>query len=95
METIKLTTRVDRDGNLTIQLPKDLADRELEIILVYQQNKLEKSAKTPEELGWPPGFFEKTAGCLADENLVRYSPCEYENRETIEQLSFRGGNINI
>ncbi len=84
METIKLTTRVDREGNLTIQLPKDLADRELEIILVYQHKTLEKSAKTPEELGWPPGFFEKTAGCLADENLVIYPQGEYENREPIE-----------
>ncbi len=86
METVKLTTRVDREGNLTIQLPKNLADIELEIILVYQQKKLEKSVKTPEELGWLPGFFEKTAGCLADENLVRYPQGEYENREPIEPL---------
>ncbi|WP_242053724.1 hypothetical protein [Nostoc sp. FACHB-888] len=28
--------------------------------------------KTPEELGWPPGFFEQTAGCLQDDPLVRY-----------------------
>ena len=47
MKTIKLTTPVDREGNLTIQLPKDLADRELEIILVYQHKELEKPAKTP------------------------------------------------
>lgn len=79
METIKLTTRVDKEGNLTIQLPKDLANTDIEIILVYQQKKLEKSAKTPEELGWHPGFFEKTVGCLADKNLVRYSQGEYEN----------------
>ncbi|MEM1169355.1 MAG: hypothetical protein AAGJ08_09860 [Cyanobacteria bacterium P01_H01_bin.35] len=61
METVKLTTPVDRQGNLTIQLPKYLAYRELE-----------KSAKIPEELGWLPGFFEKNSGCLVDENLVRY-----------------------
>ncbi|MDY7008034.1 MAG: hypothetical protein SWX82_29895 [Cyanobacteriota bacterium] len=51
METLKLTTRVDRERSLTIKLPKDLADRDLEIILVYQHKELEKSAKTPKELG--------------------------------------------
>jgi hypothetical protein len=40
--------------------------------------------KTPEELGWPPGFFEQTAGCLQDDPLVRYPQDEYENRGTIE-----------
>ena len=84
METIKLKTRADSDGKLTVQLPQYLGDLELDIILVYQPVELEKSAKTPEELGWPPGFFERTAGCLAEENLVRYPQGEYENREPIQ-----------
>ncbi len=29
METIKLTTRVDKEGNLIIKLPKNLAYRDL------------------------------------------------------------------
>ncbi len=32
--------------------------------------------KTPEELGWPPGFFEQTAGCLQDDPLVIPFLCE-------------------
>lgn len=40
--------------------------------------------KTPEELGWPAGFFEQTAGCLQDEPLVRYPQGEYEIREPLE-----------
>jgi putative addiction module CopG family antidote len=40
--------------------------------------------KTPEELGWPPGFFEQTAGCLQDDPLVRYPQGEYELRESLE-----------
>lgn len=40
-------------------------------------------AKTPEELGWPSGFFEQTAGCLQDNPLVRYPQGEYEQRETL------------
>ena len=79
METIKLKTRANPDGKLTIQLPKNVGNAELEIILVYQPVELKKPAKTPEELGWPPGFFERTAGCLADENLVRYPQSEYSS----------------
>ncbi|MBE9058858.1 DUF2281 domain-containing protein [Sphaerospermopsis sp. LEGE 08334] len=40
--------------------------------------------KTPEELGWPPGFFEETAGCLADDPIQRYPQGEYEEREQLE-----------
>lgn len=80
METIKLKTRANPDGKLTIQLPQNVGDLELEIILVYQPVELKKPAKTPEELGWPSGFFERTAGCLADENLVRYPQSEYSSQ---------------
>lgn len=38
------------------------------------------NAKTPEELGWPPGFFERTAGCLKDEPLIRYPQGELQER---------------
>jgi len=36
--------------------------------------------KTPEELGWSPGFFERTAGCFQDEPLVRYPQGELQER---------------
>ena len=36
--------------------------------------------KTPEELGWSPGFFERTAGCFEGEPLVRYPQGEPEER---------------
>jgi plasmid stability protein len=36
--------------------------------------------KTPEELGWPPGFFERTAGRWEGEPLIRGEQGEYEQR---------------
>lgn len=36
--------------------------------------------KTPEELGWPPGFFERTAGSFEDEPLIRYPQGELQER---------------
>jgi plasmid stability protein len=40
-------------------------------------------AKIPEELGWPPGFFERTFGCLRDDPIVRWPQGEYEEREQL------------
>ena len=36
--------------------------------------------KTPEELGWSPGFFERTAGKWEGEPLIRGEQGEYEQR---------------
>lgn len=41
-------------------------------MVIYQSLDPSTPQKTPEELGWTPGFFEQTAGCLQDEPLVRY-----------------------
>jgi hypothetical protein len=84
MQIIKLKAKVDAEGEVTIKMPQDLANKELEIAIVYQLVSPESSTQTPESLGWPSGFFEQTAGCLADEPLVRYPQGEYENREPIE-----------
>ncbi|WP_016951730.1 DUF2281 domain-containing protein [Anabaena sp. PCC 7108] len=46
--------------------------------------KSQPPQKSPEELGWPPGFFEETAGCLADDPIQRYPQGEYEEREQLE-----------
>ncbi|WP_157453399.1 hypothetical protein [Coleofasciculus chthonoplastes] len=35
---------------------------------------------TPEELGWSPGFFERTAGKWQGEPLTREEQGEYEQR---------------
>lgn len=44
------------------------------------QPDMKTVTKTPEELGWPPGFFERTAGCFQDEPLVRYPQGELQER---------------
>lgn len=76
METIKLHGHVDADGILKLQLPVELADQELEVYVV---------APAPErKRGWPPGYFERTAGSLADDPIERPSQGNYEARELLE-----------
>lgn len=62
MQSIKLKSRVSSDGILQLQVPLELANKELELVIVYQPLEPVTKPKTPEELGYPPDFFEKTAG---------------------------------
>ncbi len=39
--------------------------------------------KTPEELGWPPGYFEETYGSFRDEPLERGPQGEYPVRNKL------------
>lgn len=52
----------------------------VQVIATIQPVILAK-AKTPEDLGYPPDFFEKTAGCFQDEPLVRYPQGQLQERD--------------
>jgi hypothetical protein len=65
---LKLKSKVDAEGRLLLQLPQQLANKELEIII---SDSDEEAIPTPEELGYPADFFEKTAGKWEGEILVR------------------------
>lgn len=45
---------------------------------------IDKEAPTAEELGWPPGFFEETAGMWQGEPLTRGEQGEYEIRKKMQ-----------
>ena len=48
MQTFQLTSHVNPDGILQIQLPADLADKDVEIVLTIQAKTLENTAKLSE-----------------------------------------------
>jgi hypothetical protein len=64
---LKLKSTVDAEGKLFLQLPQSFANQELEIII----NSVKEKMPTPEELGYPADFFERTAGQWEGELLVR------------------------
>ncbi len=47
-------------------------------------NDATPAPKTPEELGWPPGFFEDTFGSIDDPAFKRYPQGEFEKREPLD-----------
>jgi hypothetical protein len=90
MQSIKLKAHVGPDGLLKLEVPIGMFDTELEVLVVVQPVALPKATTTngdhkptPEELGWPPGFFERTAGALADDPLIIDSEGDYEVREKL------------
>jgi hypothetical protein len=84
MESIKIRQRVGQDGILHLNIPVGMQDKEVEVMVIYQSLEIATATKTPEDLGWTSGFFEQTAGCLADDPIQRYPQGEFEEREPIE-----------
>lgn len=70
MRTIRVVEKTDKDGMLRLHVPLGKPDREFEIVLVVQLHEAPSKAATPEELGWPPGYFD-LAGSIDDETFTR------------------------
>jgi len=86
MQSVTLRSRVGRDGILKLEVPVGLADADIEVIVTIQPlnppaDKILED-RSPEALGWPPGFFEKFAGCLPDFPEIEPEG-DYEVREEL------------
>lgn len=86
MRVVQLTMTPDADGVLRFAIPAgaDAAVRfEVAVVLtpVPATNGVH-APKTPEEFGWPPEYFEKTAGSIPDLTFERGDQGAYETRET-------------
>jgi hypothetical protein len=74
MKSIKLRTHIGEDGLLKVELPTELTDIDIELIMVYQPVVVQ---------GWPEGFLERTYGSFADDPLERPPQGEYEERDEL------------
>ena len=86
MQTITLHSHTGSDGILHFNVPVDLVDTEFKVTIMLQpiiSSISDSKPKTPEELGWTPGFFETTAGAWQGEPLTRDEQGEYEQREPL------------
>ena len=88
MISVKTNAHVGLDGTLRVEVPTPLRGTDVEVMLVVQpvparESSSSSTALTPEELGWPPGFFEETFGVWKGEPLERGPQGEYEIREEL------------
>lgn len=84
MRSIKLKSRIGPDGILHLDIPVGLTDKDLEVMIIFQAIELKTTASPPKGLGWPPGFFERTAGSIQDETFIRHPQGDFEEREPFE-----------
>jgi hypothetical protein len=71
-----------RDGTISINVPAILLHRRVEIIVIpLDEPSIGAEGETGK--GWPPGFFEKTAGCFADDSIQRHPQGDYEQRRDL------------
>jgi hypothetical protein len=68
MQTIRVLEKTGKDGMLSLRIPLGKPEAEYEVLVVVQPRS---GATTPEERGWPPGYFENTFGAIADDTFVR------------------------
>jgi hypothetical protein len=66
-----VTERTGKDGVLHVRIPLGAPDADFEVVLVVQPKGTEPAPPSPEGLGWPPGYFDKTFGSIADETFHR------------------------
>jgi len=68
LQKITLNSHIGSDGFLNLKMPTALSNTECKITVILQPiTSMESKPKTPEELGWTPGFFERTAGAWEGE----------------------------
>ena len=72
MQTIRVLERTGKDGTLHLDIPLGKPETDFEVVVVVQPKDPSAIAGTPEERGWPPGYFEKTFGSIDDETFFRH-----------------------
>jgi hypothetical protein len=80
MQTHRTLAKAGRDGVLHLDIPVGAPDAEFEIVVVLQPSLAASAPATPEDLGWPPHFFEQTAGSIQDPTFRPHDQGEFEYR---------------
>jgi hypothetical protein len=82
-----MAAKADPDGILRLTIPVGMAGCEFEVAVVVSPRPTANGtgqAKTPAELGWPPGYFENVIGSIDDEAFVAPARHPPEPVEPIE-----------
>jgi hypothetical protein len=53
MRTLQVRVHVDKDGQATFRMPRECADQDVDLVVVFEP------VKSSEGLGWPPGFLRR------------------------------------
>lgn len=84
MRTLTVRAQVNKRGLVTLRMPRELADREVDLVIVYEQvDQMAKEGEPPAAGNWPAGFYAATAGAWQGEPLLRERECCHETRNAL------------
>ena len=84
MRLVQLTATADANGELHLTIPAEVgAEFDVDVAL-QPRTPGQPRRPTPEELGWPPGYFENVIGSIDDPAFKRYPQGEPQVRESFE-----------
>jgi hypothetical protein len=71
MKTIRVLEKTGKDGSLLLRIPLGQPETEFEVVVVVQPKEVGTMAITPEQPGWPSGYFD-LAGSITEATFVRH-----------------------
>ena len=85
MTVIQLSATPDPDGVIRLSIPigPSGGEYDLAIILTPKPTGTGSKLAPPESRGWPPGYFEQTAGTIDDPAFDRGDQGEYDVRDRL------------
>ena len=81
LKPITVRSHTGPDGVLSIRVPTELAEADVDVVIVVHPVDEAAEGEGAEALGWPPGFLEKYYGALAGSGLKRHPQGDYEERD--------------
>lgn len=86
MQSITLQAHVDHDGMLRLHVPVDMADTDVEVVVVIQRTK-DPQTRTGQHDDWTQ-FIERTAGSLPNfPDVDRAAFDRAEDEEVVQALN--------
>lgn len=83
MRTLTVRALVNKRGLVTLEMPKEYADQQVDLVIVYEQVTVPAEGEQSLARNWPSEFFAATAGAWQGEPLLREQPGEYETRDPL------------
>ncbi len=68
-----------KESTISVNVPETLLHHKVEITVI-PLDEISGESEAEKRPEWPHGFFEKTAGCLADDPIQRYPQGDFEDR---------------
>jgi hypothetical protein len=87
MRVMQIAAKAGPDGIIHLALPLGTANEEFELAIVISPKQIANGTtkqKTPEELGYPPGFFENVIGSIDDDTFCEPPELPFEERESLD-----------